>query len=677
MKYIKHEILRRPLARCTALAASLVLLGCGGGGGGAGSSSTTTTPTTPTTPVNLVCSAGTPSAQVLIDGPLVGKQAAAAIAGCSGPISKLQWTQTSGPTVSLLSAQTQVIHFEPTVAGDYGFRVSYTDVAGAAQTRDVTLNITAPTTPAKAIVRNHQAVRMGGKVSIRAWSTSGEAVQNVSWAQLEGPTVDLQTVDSLARQFVAPTVTQDTLLRFRATVQMASGTDSQEVIVLVEKQDQAPANNNTYIWSGDHVSRVHAYRPAGSYASVLVGCVYEPLLTAGNACTVGRLPLLGQESGGTLPTIEQVMNRVVVSHDWQGANFERFLQQQDTRGDFRRMLMSTTAVVIGSHVRPSFYQPATGAIYLDADNVWMTPAERDTIDEAPDYRAAYTVGLQFQDIWRYAKGSDYYSAFFDPALRVTRTMADVEADLAPLLYHELSHANDFIAPETYASLNQQPGINLNTFVGNRYNQGVLVSDLMKQAYPLTSSELQSLGQVKFQGATATTAQKAYTATQVGALFAADLASDMYAYSSRFEDLAMTVEESLMSLRLGIARDTAFVPRTDTAIVTSDVRWGQRGRIGDPRLRARLKLAAAKVVPWMAAADFDKLPAPLQMRVGDSWRGNLVLPAPLTASSVVKLKAQQADLRAEYEEAGRLAQWARRAQERDEAHQRVERRLGQR
>lgn len=664
----------RHLARSMALGAGLVLAACGGGGGGnASSGGTVVTPPTSSGP----CASGAVSASVQVDGALVGKQAAAAILGCSGTIKNPQWTQTSGPAVTLLSAQTQLIHFEPTVAGSYGFRVSYTDGAGAAQTRDLTLAITAPTTAAKAIVRNHQAVRMGGKASMRAWSPSGEAIQNVSWAQLEGPTVQVQTVDALARQFVAPTVTQDTLLRFQATVQTASGTDSQEVLVLVEKEDQAPANSNTYIWSGDHVSRVHAYRPAGTYASVLVGCVYEPMLTAGNACTVGRLPLLGQESGGALPTVEQVMNRVVVSHDWQGANFERFLQQQDTRGDFRRMLMSTTAVVIGSHVRPSFYQPATGAIYLDADNVWMTPAERDTIDEAPDYRAAYTAGLQFQDIWRYAKGNDYYSAFFDPALRVTRSMADVEADLAPLLYHELLHANDFIPPETYASLNQQPGINLNTFVGNRYNQGVLVSDLMKQAYPLTNSELQSLGQVKFQGATATTAQKAYTASQIGDLFAADLASDMYAYSSRFEDLAMTVEESLMSLRLGIARDTAFVPRTDTAIVTSDVRWGQRGRIGDPRLRARLKLAAAKVVPWMQATDFDKLPAPLQMRVGDSWRGNLVLPSPASGASVVKLKTLQADLRAEYEEASRLAQWARRAKERDEAHQRVERRLGQR
>ena len=663
MKEFGYETWRSS-ARWLALGTSLALAACGGGGGGGGGGSTST-PVTPTPPaVTTACTGNTTVATVLVDGALVGKQAAAGILGCGGPLKNPQWTQLSGPTVPLLSAQTQLIHFEPTVAGSYGFRVSYTDFNGVAQTRELTANVTAPTTAAKAIVRNHQAVRMGGKASMRAWSTTGEAVQSVTWTQLEGPSVSLETVDSLARQFVAPAVTQDTLLRFRATVQTASGSDSQEVVVLVEKLDQAPASSNTHVWSGDHVSRVHVYRPASAYASMLVGCVYDPAQTAGSACTMGRLPLLGQESGGNLPSIEQVMDRVLVSHDWQGANFERFLQVHDTRGDFRRMLMSTTAVVIGSHVRPSFYQPITGAIYLDADNVWITPAERDTIDEAPDYRGAFSNGLQFQDIWRYVKASDYYSAFFDPTLRVTRSLDDVLTDLGPLMYHELLHANDFLPAESYASLNQQPGTTLNTFVGNRYDRRELVSDLMTQTYPLTGSELQALGQVKFQGVTATPAQKAYTATQIGALFAADLASDMYAYSTRFEDLAMTVEESLMSLRLNVQRDTAFVPRTDTALVTSDVRWGQRGRIGDPRMRARLKLAAAKVVPWVSQASFDTLPAPQQLRVGDSWRGNLVLNAP-QATSVVKFKAQQADLRAEYEEAGRLAQWARRAKEREQ------------
>jgi hypothetical protein len=58
-----------------------------------------------------------------------------------------------------------------------------------------------------------------------------------------------------------------------------------------------------------------------------------------------------------------------------GEVFERFLRTQDTSGDIRRMLNSVTAMVIGAHIRPSFYLAGTGAIYLDARVFWLTPAQ--------------------------------------------------------------------------------------------------------------------------------------------------------------------------------------------------------------------------------------------------------------------------------------------------------------
>ncbi|UUZ55628.1 hypothetical protein LP419_08630 [Massilia sp. H-1] len=49
-----------------------------------------------------------------------------------------------------------------------------------------------------------------------------------------------------------------------------------------------------------------------------------------------------------MPTVEQIMGRVLVSHDFLGANFENFLINQDPDGDFRRLLGGVTAIVIGS-----------------------------------------------------------------------------------------------------------------------------------------------------------------------------------------------------------------------------------------------------------------------------------------------------------------------------------------
>jgi len=648
-----------------ALVLSLGLSGCGGGGGGSGvASGPAPQPPAAAGP----CDGGAAVATVQSAGALVGKQAVAAVLGCTGAITDPQWTQTSGPAVSLLSAQTQLIHFEPGEAGSYGFRVTYRDGLGQPGSKDVTLTITDPPAKALAIVRNHQAVRMGGNVSVRAWSTTGEAVQSVSWVQLEGPSVELRAVDTLARQFVAPAVTHDSLLRFRATVTTASGTDSQDVLVLVEKYDQAPDNSNTHVWSGLHVSRVHSYLASGPYASLLTRCVYDAQLTDATVCTLGQLPLLGQETKGALPSVEQVMNHVAVSHDWLGANFEAFLRANDTQGDFRRMLMSTTAIVLGAHVRPSFYNPATGAIYLDAGNFWLSPAERDTIDEVPDFRSDFGSSLAYAGLWRYAKADQEFFKYWDPQQRVTRTQSDLLAEAGWLLYHELSHANDFVPSSQYAVLGQADTVN--AFASGRYQRGELVSDALHDQFPLTSLEMQGLAEVDFFGSAATAEQQAYTADQVAGFFAADLATDPYAYSDSREDLAMTLEETLMSLRLGVQRDVAIVPNGSSGIDFDDVRWGERGRAGDLRMRSRIKLVAAAVAPWLDSAAPDSLPAPVAMRVGESWDANLTLTP--TTSPLRHALSASAEMARRVEEQHALQNWAARTRDRREAHDRVDR-----
>jgi hypothetical protein len=577
-----------------------------------------------------------------LGGEAVGKQAAAAVVGCSGAIANPQWSQIEGPTVTLLSAKTQVIHFEPTMPGTYGFRVQFNDPTGAARTEDVRLTITTPAQIARAVVRNSQAVRMGGKISLRAWAPTNESINTVTWTQVEGPAVTLQNVDSQAKQFVAPEVSRDTVLRFRATVNTTAGlSDSHDVMVVVERHAQAPSSDTGAVWGGDHISRVYAYRPTSPYATALVRCTYDSSMRDNALCPLSQLPFLAQDVvPGQIPTVEQVMNRVIVSHDWLGENFEQFLRTHDTRGDFRRMLMSTTAVILGAHVRPSFYYAGTGAIYLDADNFWLTPEQRDTIDEAPDYRAGFGNSLSYYGLWRYTKDNRAYLSYFDPKVRVTRNQSDLLADAGWLMYHELIHALDFMPPGQYGGLN-----NSLTAWGNiapRFTARQLVSDLVSAARPLTSAEMKGLGQVKFQGVTATATQNAYTADQVAAFFSADLATDEYAYSTSREDVAMGVEEMLMSRRLGVLRDVAMVPRSGESIVTSNVRWGQRGRVGDPRLKPRIRDAAALVVPWLPSSEIDALPAPIQMRQGDSWSSNLNLGplGPLQADRRTALSAAE-------------------------------------
>jgi hypothetical protein len=304
-----------------------------------------------------------------------------------------------------------------------------------------------------------------------------------------------------------------------------------------------------------------------------------------------------------------------------------------------------TTIVLGSHVRPSFYTAGTGAIYLDANNLWLTPEQRDVVTEVPDYRSEFDDLLNFTGVGRLVKGNDYARPSYPDDERVTRTQAELIFVLGRLMYHELAHANDFFAPGERNNLNPSQGIFENV-VGRIDNQ-TLPSDVLAQTFPLTSAQMKRLGQVMYQGATPTTAERAYTPAQVGGFFGADVASDDYAYSTSDnansrEDLAMLFEEFMMQYRHQARADVAYTNVYRAGMSSSDliVAWGQRGRVGATGIKPRVKLVLSKVAPWIPATAVDALPAPIQLAAGVSWEANLVQngtsPAkPIPASFMVR------------------------------------------
>ncbi len=588
-------------------------------------------------PGDIYSTSATPAATV-------GKNATAVIAGCTIVINEPRWRQLSGPVVTLVSDKTQAISFEPPQAGSYGFEVNFLDAAGVPRTQAVVIHATGGAQPTLLTARASHAVRMGGKVSLRAWPTlaPGDAVAAVTWEQLEGPAVTLDTTESRLVLFTAPTVTRDTLIRLRATLRTTAGaTDSDEVWVLVERYQQA--TDNHAMWLGDHISRVYAYKPQGSYAAVLRECIYDAgQADAGpnyNLCLLSKLPFLGQQATAGVPSIEQIMDRVLVSHDWLGKNFEDFLRSHDGHGDFRRMLGSVTAIVLGSHVRPSFYYPGTGAIYLDGDDLWRTPVERDTVNEAPDYRSAFGNGLQFESPWRYVHNNQSIFAVWDTRERATRSMDDLRNELAWLLYHELGHALDFLPPSQYRSLDNRKGAWSN--IAPRYSRGQLPSDVVASTFPLTSMIMQGLAQVKFRGSTASVEQLAFTPDVVAAAFSIDSATDEYSYTTPREDTAMTLEEFLMAYRQGIQRDVAVTdPRVGKASTSSlIVRWGQRGRVGEEAIKPRAAYLVQELTPWIDATEPFRVAAPTPMRVGESWGANLAQPAALRMAKPLRAQPE--------------------------------------
>jgi len=294
-------------------------------------------------------------------------------------------------------------------------------------------------------------------------------------------------------------------------------------------------------------------------------------------------------------------------------------------------------------VRPSFYYALTGAIYLDADNFWLTPEQRDVIDETPDFRSDFDRELGYGGLWRYTLANQSIFVAFPASSRVSRDVPYLKSETAWLMFHELGHASDFMPPGARGGLNN----NLSAWdnIQPRFSGSALVSDQLTGQSPLLSNEMRALAQVKFLDGPpdATDPQRdqrpysgipyatlrAYTPQQVAGFFAPDRATDEYNYSTTREDLAMTFEEFMMFRNLGARRDVAITDKI-TAISTGNsiiVRWGQRGRVGEAAIRTRAGFAVQNLAPWIDPTEVDNLPAPLAMRAGESWNANLSLPAP--------------------------------------------------
>jgi len=600
---------------------SLGLTACGGGGsdstGGNTTPPTTTPPTTPppTDGTPLIDRLTIMAPQNAQTGQAIGL---AAVLSSGAEIVSSNWTQTAGPTTTVLANNSQVIGFDVTEAGDYTFTYQATDASNETTEQEVSFSVSEASQPNIAQVRLDHAVTENGNVSLRADTNNPNQTFSVSWQQISGPTIaqsDLTLQDALLF-FRAPSVTQDELLEFRATLSYPDGsTDTDTAYVLIKNTN---INNSGFFPdAADRIvsEDVYAYRASSPHASDLVDCVYNNQIN--QSCTFGRLPLLGQETNN--PTINDVMNRVVVSHDWMGERFQEYLQSSPVSADMLQLFKGVTAVVISADVRPSFYWSATGAIYLDPANFWVTPQERDTLNDVPDFRSNFGTELQFIFPWRYVENNESYlnRVSYPAEQRLQRTTADVQADITWLLFHELAHANDFLPPSSHATLS-------NSTSPLQFSQNnTISSSTMTNNFPLASNELKSLAQVSFAGTASNTTQQNYSANEIETFFTPDAAAMYYSYFTEREDYATIFERFMMAYRLDVYGDVAVISRNNNP--NFNVQWGQRNRIAEPQFRDRTRFIVNSIFPNIDVdAAINNMPAAQNMIRNVSWFDNLDL-----------------------------------------------------
>ncbi len=632
------------LKTCVLWSLCLLLAACGGGGGDEASGGAAVVPA-----LSTQCQPGSVARLALPAAALAGRNQELALLACPGALlGEVQWRQTDGSALLPMSSRSAALSVTPPVAGHYAFSINFSDAKGAAYTGLAEFNAAAAEATSM-VVRGEPSVWSGGQTSLRAWveglAAADYAGAQVRWSRIDGPAVDLGDAAQWRVIFAAPTVTEDAVLRLRVDATLADGRMVSQAFSLLVQAPPAAAAAPLFD-SSNPSSRVYPYMAGGAHAAALRECIYTPTLSRNALCTLNRLPLLGTETRGEVPTVEQVMARVLVSNDWMAQRFEAFLREQDTHGDFRRMLNATTAVVIGGRVRPAFYWVATGAIYLDADSLWLTAEERDTVSEVADPRGGYGAALAYDTLWRYVQGGQAVGGRSNVLTRASRDTAALIPTLGRLLYHELTHANDFLPSRVHLLLNGSQRV-VDASPANT------ASEELRAQLPFTSQAMVDLGRVQFFGATATDVQRAYQPADVAAFLSADRATDDYSYSWPTgqsvprEDAAMLAEEALMQLRHGVLRDFAITPLyVSGSSADLVVAWGQRGRVGEPAIRPRVALVLAQTMPWLPAGFTDALAPPLALRAGLTWGQNLdqaALASGAARALSVSERALEADL----------------------------------
>ena len=564
------------LVRMAAAAATLSLAGCGGGGGSSAPNRT------PSASFTAMPAGGPPPLAVTFD--------ASASRDSDGSITGYDWNFGDGATGAGRIGEN--IYSE---SGAYDVRLTVTDDDGSQGTamRELVVNALPTARIEAAPVDGEAPVTVTFDAALSA-DEDGDIV-SFDW--------DLAGVARADTATVEHTFDEPGVYPVRLTVTDDLGGVA-ETVFEVNARD------------GGGVPYTVPYVATGPYADALRPCIY-----AGDAqqtdCALERLPFLGTEFAA--PSVADVMTRVLVSHRWMGDSLRELLERLPT--DLRLLTRSLTTIVIASDIRPAYYWARTGAIYLDAAFFWRTPEERAVVTMEEDFRAGFGNRMQFSIPWRYVRDN---VAWNDPAGASGTTRADrLLPFVAFLLYHELSHAADFMPAEALDRLDPA-----DTALDAIWAQRTAwPSSRLATEMPLRSGLMRALGEVFFRGRPSTLEEEALLPGDIVEAFSTDGAVDFYSYSSPFEDLADLHETALMSYHHDFEKDVAVVGTEGDGRDDAVVAWGQRGRMTDPSVIDRMRFVIDAMYPGDAQELHGYLngrPAPVPMRAGETWAENVPL-----------------------------------------------------
>ncbi len=348
-------------------------------------------------------------------------------------------------------------------------------------------------------------------------------------------------------------------------------------------------NSESLSFSGDLI--IYPAIKTGPFVNSLNDCLNSD--NEVESCTLERLPLIGQRF--STPTVENIMEHVMVSSDWMADRFRQVLQGLPVES--LKLFKALTGIVIAGDIRVSHYRPTTGAMYIDLSTLWLDQAE---IPLEGDPRSGCGDRLSYDFFFDYQINGEW---LFSPSQ--ARTLELVTLQTTWVLFHELVHANDFFPPDRLALLSNQMTVAEAVLLNFNHQISVNVAN----QFPLHSSNLKRTAETKYLCHGLTCPQLNLSPQTIADDFTEEAANSVYSFLNSYEDISSIGEEVMMSYFLDAKRLNLITDKITDDTVNYPVYWGSLGFNNDTNYRNKAKAIMSRLLPEIDFVTYiDNLPA---------------------------------------------------------------------
>jgi hypothetical protein len=339
-----------------------------------------------------------------------------------------------------------------------------------------------------------------------------------------------------------------------------------------------------------HPEELILYNSNQANAGTIKRCVL--VNTNKDSCSFSTMPLIGFRKDQI--EVSDILNKTLATNKGNLETFKNILNKMPKESLV--MFGSVNAVVISERINPSFYSFQSGAIYLSANYFWKG-SDVSPKSEGKDFRDDFGSMLNFSE------QIDYYIKD-QPLSKSLKKNFRADEELFPfvakVLFHELTHANDFFPRSFYMTSELEESKTYNEVATYRLDNGLMLSQKIR----LASNLLERTAAILYMGEKPSQTELNMNPKYVVNEFLEGDASDLYAYTNSREDLAMLVEHNLMYYYFKYMPATIFIkyPHANFNIpkdYKNPILGGVKNKLAAPDVKDR----SQRVLEFMFGNDF--------------------------------------------------------------------------